>query len=269
MASFAPFLLLALLVGASAAADPMEVEILAGNLGGIREPSSPSADLAAAAFFATGGDLKDFNHNAFDKSFIHSFEDLPAGIVAGTLAIQIGIGTGWWGAGAKDDGLVLLFVGPGDGFAAAEAYERIFGHCDVPSGSNECPEPGELVFTQPDPDGLLADLDPPQTGWESNGQKVLLPTIDLAALPLRGGGTLDLIPALNQAGFLDVFIGDDTSVGYMRLMLTVDPDAIPGPPLAQPVPALSRFGLGVVIVLMVAVSRRSLARHRVSLRERG
>jgi len=246
-------LLPALLAASSAVADPMEVEILAGNTGGVREPSSPSADLEAAAFFATGGVLKDFNENSFDKSLIHTFEALPAGIIAGTLEIEIGIGTGWWGAGAKDDGVALLFVGPGEGFS--EAWERIFGQCDVPSGPNRCPQLGEAVFTQPDAGGVLADLDPPRIGWESNSQKVFRPVFDLAALPLRGGGTVDLIPLLNQEGFLDVYVGDDTSVGFMRLTLTVDPDTIP-----PTVPALGTWGLALLVALLTVAALRRLGR---------
>jgi hypothetical protein len=51
-------------------------------------------------------------------------------------------------------------------------------------------------------------------------------TLDLAALPLVGGGIRDLLPLLNAHGFIDVNLSDDPAVDYMRLEITTVP--LPG-----------------------------------------
>ena len=53
-------------------------------------------------------------------------------------------------------------------------------------------------------------------------------TLDLAVLPLDGGGTIDLIPMLNSNGFVDVFVGDESGTDYFQLTLVIpEPSTLP------------------------------------------
>ena len=47
--------------------------------------------------------------------------------------------------------------------------------------------------------------------------------MDLSALPLAGGGTLNLLPELNSNGYLDVVVSDDSAVDYMKLTVIPEP----------------------------------------------
>jgi len=52
--------------------------------------------------------------------------------------------------------------------------------------------------------------------WNNWGATATL-TLDLANLPLAGGGTTSLIDELNGRGYLDIYIQDDTSVDFASL----------------------------------------------------
>lgn len=52
--------------------------------------------------------------------------------------------------------------------------------------------------------------------WNSIGQVATL-QLDLANLPLSGGGTTSLIDEINAAGYLDIFMQDDTAVDYITI----------------------------------------------------
>jgi hypothetical protein len=55
--------------------------------------------------------------------------------------------------------------------------------------------------------------------WSQEEEAFL--TLDLAALPLVGGGTLNLLPQLDAEGFLDVVVTDATAADFMRLNIVV------------------------------------------------
>ena len=74
-------------------------------------------------------------------------------------------------------------------------------------------------------------------------------TLDLAVLPLDGGGTIDLIPMLNSNGFVDVFVGDESGTDYFQLTLVIpEPSTLP----------LLSLGLSAL-----AAKRRRVRQHRL------
>ena len=75
--------------------------------------------------------------------------------------------------------------------------------------------------------------------------------LDLAALPLLEGGTLNLIPLLNQHGFLDVLTGDDSQTDYYTLEVTT---ALIIPTLSPA--GLAVLGLGLAAAMLLSVVRR-------------
>lgn len=52
-----------------------------------------------------------------------------------------------------------------------------------------------------------------------SGGQVATIVLDLGALPLPGGGTLDLIPQINSQGFIDVNVADETACDFMGLSI--------------------------------------------------
>ena len=133
--------------------------------------------------------------------------------------------------------MLLSFVTPSTtSYASSIAWARSFG-----------PWSGPSVFPTPDPTGLLG-------GWGGGSSAILV--LNLAALPLLGGGTLDLLPLVNANGFIDVNIADDTAVDYVRLVVhqcgatsyctakTSSHGCLPSiqstDPRASPLPALSK-----------------------------
>ncbi len=177
---------------------------LAGNVDNFAAPFdvvSPSPHLLAL-LAANGGtrcydNVHGLNAGVSDSQCAHTFAGLPSGIAAATLEISV---RGGDCCGTGNDGLLLSFVTPGStNYLAEIAYGRAFA-----------PFNGPGAFPFPDPTGLLG-------GW-GNGTNATF-TLDLAHLPLVGGGTLDLLPLINAHGFIDVNISDDTAVDYTRLVV--------------------------------------------------
>jgi hypothetical protein len=181
------------------------------------DPASPSGHLEAVQL-AGGGNayfpFVDFdltaglNGGSGNTTIGHTFADLPNGIISATLQLRVRAGTP--DAGAATDTIELLFVDSADtDFEDALAYLRFFGAFA-----------GNATYG-PDP-GLL------QSSW-GPGDDVEF-SLNLAALPLAGGGTLNLLPALNSHGFLDVVVEDDSAADYFRLTVeTAEASAVPEP----------------------------------------
>lgn len=201
------------------ASHAVNITLTAGVDAGFAAPAdsaSPSAALGAAiAAFAEGPNSQGFdltlgvNGGSADRQVAHTFLNLPAAITAGTLTVRVRASTDPF---AFTDGIALSFVHAGATDYRAEVaavYSCAFGGS---SGG------GSVLFNPLDP-GLLQS-----TLWQAGNEQEF--TLDLAALPLMGGGTLNLLPLLNSNGFLDVNVTDDTAADFMRLNLTSVP--LPG-----------------------------------------
>jgi hypothetical protein len=205
---------------------PDQVHLLAGAIDHFAlppDPATPSTALVASvrAFVApTAPDplFQDFdqiagvNGGSANLNVGHTFMGLPATVVAASLTLRVR-------PGAIDvttsDGIIVSFVdAPTTNYATAIVYKRTFGqYAGLPPG------PG-VIFDAPDP-GLLQSTPWGPSPPEENSAVTF--TLDLAALPLVTGATLNLIDALNQRGFLDVVVSDETGVDYMYLSLTTRP----------------------------------------------
>ncbi|MCP5145157.1 MAG: hypothetical protein H6978_10135 [Gammaproteobacteria bacterium] len=174
------------------------------------EPATPSAAmLTALQGFAEFAGVSDFdlnggiNNGQSNVQVAHTFTGLPGGIISATLTLSLRAGTDTF---AISDGIALSFIQPGQtDYLANIAYSRLFGADGA----------GSILFDANDP-GLLTSGQ-----WVPGSQAMF--TLNLAALPLAGGGTLNLLPMLNSFGFLDVNISDDTAVDFMRLEVTPVP----------------------------------------------
>jgi hypothetical protein len=132
---------------------------------------------------------------------VHRFSALPPNIIGATLEFRV---RSIAGATGISDGISILFD---DGTSAGDLTElwwRFFGEFAVP------PYPYE--------EGLLQPFDV----WNFPDDETFV--IDLAMLPKApalGGGFVNVIPKLNQYGFMDVVLGDESSTDYLILRLTV------------------------------------------------
>lgn len=179
------------------------------------EPATPSNHLDGL-LISTGGRLRDFDAMGSDAYVAHTFDSLPQNILGATLSLTIKASSGL----PSSDAIIISFAESNTvNILDCVAWERKLG---VYSG-------GGTLF--PDPDtGLIKTSE-----WVFGDQATLM--VDLAALPLRSGETINIISNINSYGFVDVIVSDDSAVDYMYLNLTV------------PEPAtLLLFGLGGLVV---------------------
>ena len=163
--------------------------------------ASPSSDLLSL-FGSMGLEVQGFdlianvNGGTPNTGVVHTFTDLPHNIIGATIELRVRAGT--WPWGTETDGMILSFIdSTTTSYEDAIAYSRTFGPYD-----------GSSVYFPSDPTGLIGS-------W-TLGQEAFI-SLDLSALPLAGDDTLNLIPQLNRHGFLDINIGDETGVDFMRL----------------------------------------------------
>jgi hypothetical protein len=189
-----------------------EVVLTAGQVDSFvlpADPASPSAVLLTLGLNFQNFDLvAGFNGGLPDRQVAHTFANLPPGIDAATLQLRIRAGND---AGVDTDGLLISFV---------DATTTVY--CDdVAWGRPFAPYTAAGCFPEPDPAGLVGS-------W-SAGDTVTL-VLDLSALPLAGGGTLNLLPQINSAGFIDVNVSDETGCDFMRLSIdTTMTTSVDGP----------------------------------------
>ena len=170
------------------------------------DPAFPSTELVTKIndFGATTTNFDGLPHN---QSVAHTFVGLPTDLVAGSLEFRVRGGTP---PGVDTDGIAISFV-DSDTIAWPDdvVWGRTFG---VFAG-------GGTLFADPDP-GLIT----PGVAWAPGAEALV--TLDLTALPLADGNTLNLIPLLNQHGFVDITVSDDSVADFYRL--NVAPVPIPG-----------------------------------------
>lgn len=154
------------------------------------ESPSPSSALAASDHFG----LMDFDVVPYpeykDKKVAHTFSGLWGGLSSGTVmgkdvitgaTLKFRALAGPTG-GESNDGVTLGFFGPGlEDDVWTARFEELAG------------------------------------AWNAPDSRLF--TLDLGALPRPGKTPLDLIPLLNQRGFLDVKVKDDTGVDFYQLTI--------------------------------------------------
>ena len=160
------------------------------------EPTSASSDLLGSRSWS----LKDFDDSTIDRVVAHTFINLPEDISEATLEIHLRAGASFL---SDNDGINLTFVEDDQIMPpiGSERWSRSIG-----TGHGV---PGVLSYD-----------------WHSTAASPAVDTIvlDLSNLPLAPGqpaSASNLIPALNQHGFLDFWIQDDTGLDYMILTVTV------------------------------------------------
>lgn len=184
----------------------------------------PSADLARVTA-NSGRTMKDTDDGTRNE-WVGTTFTLPGPITDGTLTFTVEA----VGNFPRTDRILLGFAGPNDTLLEDTLiYDRLMGD----SGG----DPG--VFA-----AVLGD------GTFDTGDVLQDVSLDLKALPLAGGGTLDLIPAINSNGFLDVTLHDDHIVDYVAL------DVAP-----VPVPASGLLLLGGLGMAALATRKRVAGRQ--------
>ena len=188
------------------------------NFSGGVDPATPSAELSALVGVTVG-----FDGVPHNEQVAHTFSELPT-ITSATLELRV---EGGVDPGVFNDGIFISFI---DSMTVALiddiAWARTFG--DFAGGGS--------VFADPDP-GIAT----PSAIWGSSSSAFL--TLDLSALPLVDGGTLDIIPLINSNGFFDVTVSDDSAADFYRL--TYNTTVVPLPP------AVLLFGSGLLMLFSI------------------
>jgi len=151
------------------------------------ELTSPSSDLLLLMDSYGGGNRVLFPHRQFDdkavnRVFGHTFTGLPEDIQAATLEIRLFAGGS---SLVSNDAIHLERTGINDAFTSWGL-------------------------------GLTALFGQP---WIGGSDQIF--SLDLANLLPDGQGDTNIIPFMNADNALDVYVQDDTAVGYMILTVTV------------------------------------------------
>ena len=170
------------------------------NFIGPFEPTSPSSNFLVW-LNSIGVNHKNFDDPQYDRAVAHTFAGLPSDIQVATLEVHLRAGASPL---SYNDSINLFFVGDNQ-ILPPEGPER-WGRYIGTNGAN--PVPGVLSYD-----------------WVSTTGSQTVDTIllDLGNLPLAPGQPVNasnIIPALNQHGFLDFYIQDDTDVDYIILTVT-------------------------------------------------
>lgn len=187
------------------------------------DPAIPSPALLALGFTFQNFDLTaGVNGGLPDRQVAHTFTGLPTNITAATLELRVRAGNV---TGVGNDGVLISFV---------DTETVLYCGGDVAWARSFAPIEGVGCFPVPDATGLVGS-------W--SGGQVATIVLDLGALPLAGGGTLDLIPQIRDLGFVDVNVSDETACDFVRLSIdtslatsVLPRDAVSAAVLHRPVP---------------------------------
>jgi hypothetical protein len=165
------------------------------------EPLSPSPELEAVLVPYGGTNQLDqtlgINDGQGNAQVAHTFTNLPPQILGATLQVALRAGIGE----TETDGIFLSFVDwAGSDYKFAVRYARSFAPVVAHPPLYAIDDPGIIGAT-----------------WELGDTAVL--ELNLGNLPLAQGGSMSLMQDLNWRRFLDVNVGDETAVDYMRLEL--------------------------------------------------
>lgn len=196
----------AVLVLAAAPANAITIQV--GEADDFAAPidlADPSSEIQAVLIPYGGTNHLDqtlgINDGQGNAQVAHTFENLPPNIVGAFLEVKLKAGIGQ----TETDGIFLSFVDWANAdYGESVRYARSFG----PSTAR----PPLFPFDDP---GIVQS-----TRW-TEGQTAVL-QLNLGNLPLAQGGVTSLIQDLNWQGFLDVNVGDETAVDYMKLDLVVE-----------------------------------------------
>ncbi len=178
------------------------------NFGGGVEPAFPSSELVALSLdFPVS--LVGFDVLPNNQDVSHTFSGLPQNIVSANLELRVRATSN---SRPDTDGIFITFADSSSvSLPDAIRWKRTFG--DFLGGGS--------VFTDPDP-GIAT----PGETWTPGSEAFL--NLDLSALPLIDGNTINLLPIINSNGFLDVTVSDDSAVDFYRLNFDSDtPNSIP------------------------------------------
>jgi len=126
------------------------------------------------------GPWANFDYLSPNRQFGHTIQNLPCNIVAATLTISLQSTSSL----SRNDNIGLGVTGGTPKFLWARRVKDVLG---VP--------------------------------WDRSGDKAVM-TLDLTALPLANGQTIDILYLLNSSGELDIYFQDDTAVDYIQLDVT-------------------------------------------------
>jgi hypothetical protein len=163
-----------------------------------------SAALALSGFVpgSTFDQTAGVNGGAPNLSVAQTFANLPAGIVSATLETVVRGGTF---DAVFNDLILFAFADGTTNLQDAMVFVRTFG-----------PFAGQAGSLVPNPDPGLQPLP-----W---GNITRAFTLDLAALPISGGGSFSILNQLNQHRFLDVVVADETAPDFYRLTVVTIPE---------------------------------------------
>ncbi|MCX6879523.1 MAG: autotransporter-associated beta strand repeat-containing protein [Verrucomicrobia bacterium] len=154
------------------------------------EPAQPSAALAQRLVAAGAIRFKGFDDCTVNANFAHTFANLPSCIVDARLRIRLKA----CGDFCDNDTFGVGFTLPSGAYMPG--WGRYLGNGYPASG-------GVGLFNTPWNAGTVREI-----------------TLNLAALPNADGTTTDLLAKLNQYGFLDLGMQDDTAIDFAELQLT-------------------------------------------------
>lgn len=126
------------------------------------------------------GPWANFDYLSPDRQFGHTIQNLPCNIVAATLTISLQSTSSL----SRNDNIGLGVTGGTPKFLWSRRVKDVLG---VP--------------------------------WDRSGDRAIM-TLDLTALPLANGQTMDILYLLNSSGDLDIYFQDDTAVDYIQLDVT-------------------------------------------------
>ena len=182
--------------------------IIAGiddNFGGSIETASPSVDLMALLPSAAVG----FDGLPHNQQVAHTFTGLPSDIISASIEFRV---KGGFNPGVGTDGIFITFANSNSTSLVDEiVWGRTFG--DFAGGGT--------VFSDSD-----IGIATPGLTWGPNSEAYL--TLDLSALPLIDGSTINILSNISSNGFMDVTVSDDSIVDFYRLTLNMTSVPEPG-----------------------------------------
>jgi hypothetical protein len=148
----------------------------------------------------------------YDTKVMHTFTSLPDDIIGGSLEVSVKAGTQDAVQYSLSTDNITLLTFDRTNTSDFAVFGRRFGPYEVGDcgSTDQTPDPGLLQSTK----------------WSPGDFSIF--TLDLSELPLVDGGTMNIIPFINQFGFLNVDVDDETGVDYMLLTLETAPIPIPG-----------------------------------------